>query len=89
MSFFMAILIFFSATWFVTKGRNNRLFGLKSLYSLKQSPTTWFEKLSRALLDMTSINVIKRRAKGTLIASVRVNDIVLTRDDQVGIPQMK
>ena len=67
----------------------------KSLYGLKQSPRTWFDKFFKVVklqgyvqsqADHTMFYKLKRRVT---ILVVHVDDIILTRDDVVELDRLK
>ncbi|KAK8935501.1 hypothetical protein KSP39_PZI013578 [Platanthera zijinensis] len=68
----------------------------KSIYGLKQSPRTWFDKFSRAVREIgftrcsTDFSLFTRhRTTGTVLLLVYVDDILITRDDSKGIQVVK
>ena len=68
----------------------------KSLYGLKQSPRAWFGRFSSVVLEFgltrseTDHSVFYRsQSSGHILLVVYVDDIILTRDDDVGITELK
>ncbi|KAL9266507.1 Retrovirus-related Pol polyprotein from transposon RE1-like protein [Drosera capensis] len=68
----------------------------KSLYGLKQSPRTWFEKFSKVVQTIgfsrssaDSSLFFHRRSQRTVILLVYVDDIIITVDDTTGIVKVK
>jgi hypothetical protein len=77
-----------------TKGKVLRL--KKSLYGLKQSPRTWFDRFRRAMCDMgyrhcNGDHTLFYRYIGNhiTILAVYVDDIIITEDDTVEIVRLE
>ena len=82
---------------FVAQGEIGRVCRLrKSLYGLKQSPRTWFGKFNEVIekfgLQKSKSNHLvfyKNSQAGIILLAVYVNDIVITKNDMVGISSLK
>lgn len=77
---------------FVAEGEPTKICQLrKSIYGLKQSPCTWFEKFSTILLDfgfvrcLLDYGVFDKRSKKGCIILVYVDDIVISGCGEHGI----
>lgn len=80
---------------FTCKGEEGKVCKLRKA-GLKQSPRAWFERFSGAMVEIgfrrchADYSVfIKRRAEGTTVLLVYVEDIVLTGDDGKSIKELK
>jgi len=83
---------------FVAQGESSRLVCRlhKSLYGLKQSPTTWFEKFSKVVQQFGKTCSEANHSifychlsVGCIYLVVYVDDIVLTGSDHHGMLQVK
>ncbi|KAK8936568.1 hypothetical protein KSP39_PZI012702 [Platanthera zijinensis] len=81
---------------FETTGESRVCHLLKSLYGLKQSSQTLFDKFSKALreIDFTRSSAdfslfTRHQATGTVLLLVYVDDIIITGDDSNGIQAVK
>ena len=81
---------------YVAQGEDRVCLLRKIIYGLKQSPTVWFEKFSKIVMDngfqrctVDHLVFIRRQSRGSVILAVYVDDILLIGSDIVGIMETK
>jgi len=82
--------------WYIAQEENTVCRLKKVIYGLKQSPRAWFEKFSMVISGIkfarchSDHSVFVRRTKfGSIILTVYVDDILLTRSDSVALAETK